>query len=184
MVLSGGRNDTVIDNRVWNQGSWGILVVPYPDPGPPPPIAHCEGGDTTVLPGFCYYDSWGHEVTGNFFKNVGFFGNDTNGDLGEISALHDPGNCWHDNRATANRVTSSPANLQETHATCGVPNAGASLTDPLTAQVICATEVFGPCPDQPGMHYPRVTQVQLKPLPSQKTMPAPCKGVPRNPWCP
>jgi hypothetical protein len=53
MVLAGGRNDTVIDNRVQNQGSWGILVVPYPDAGPPPPVAHCEGGDMTVLPGFC-----------------------------------------------------------------------------------------------------------------------------------
>ena len=183
MVLAGGRNDTIIDNRVENQGSWGILVVPYPDSGPPPPIAHCEGGDTNVLPGFCYYDSWGHEVTGNFFKNVGFFGNDTNGDLAEISALHDPGNCWHDNKGLANTVTSSPENLQETHATCGVPNAGAALTDPLTGQVICATEVFGPCPDQPGLHYPRVTQVQLKPLPKEKSMPGACHGVPANPWC-
>ena len=161
-----------------------MLVVPYLDTGPAPPVAHCEGGRIDFLmSGWCFYDTFGQDVTRNRFKNVGFFGNETNGDLAEISALHDPGSCWHDNRATANRVTSSPANLQETHATCGVPNAGASLTDPLTAQVICATEVFGPCPDQPGMHYPRVTQVQLKPLPAQKTMPAPCKDVPRNPWC-
>src|SRR3989454_1956018 len=31
MVIAGGRNDTIIDNRVRNQGSWGILVVPFPD---------------------------------------------------------------------------------------------------------------------------------------------------------
>jgi hypothetical protein len=80
-------------------------------------------------------------------------------------------------------VSSSPADLQTTHATCGIANAGASITDPLSAQVICATEVFGPCPDRPGMHYPRVTQVQLKPLPKEKSMPGACRGVPANPWC-
>ncbi len=184
MVLAGGRNDTVVDNRVKNQGSWGILVVPFPDGGTPPPIAHCEGGDTNVLPGFCYYDSWGHEVADNRFVNTGFFGNATNGDLGEISAQHDPGNCWHTNKDRSHTVSSSPDDLQKTHATCGIPNSGASLADPLTAQVICATEVFGPCPDQPGMHYPRATQVQLKPLPTQKSMPGPCRDVPPNPWCP
>src|SRR5207247_9301930 len=44
IVLAGGRHDTVIGNRIRNQGAWGVLVVPYPDTGPPPPIAHCEGG--------------------------------------------------------------------------------------------------------------------------------------------
>jgi hypothetical protein len=122
-------------------------------------------------------------VTGNRFKNVGFFGNATNGDLGEISQQHDPGNCWHGNKDAGKTVTSAPTDLQTTHATCGAPGAGASLGDPLTAQVICATEVFGPCPPQPGMQYPRVTQVALKPLPKQKSMPNPCKGVPANPWC-
>jgi hypothetical protein len=184
MILAGGRNDTIIQNKVRNQGSWGILVVPFPDAGPPPPIAHCQGGDMNVLPGFCYYDSWGQEVTRNRFRNIGFFGNQTNGDLGEISNQHDPGNCWHGNVDSKGPVSSSPDALQATHGTCGVPNAGASLSDPLTSQVICATEVFGPCPDQPGMHYPRQTQVQLKPLPVQGTMRNPCKGVPSNAWCP
>jgi hypothetical protein len=183
MIVAGGRNDTIIQNKVKNQGSWGILVVRFPDAGPPPPIAHCEGGDMNVLPGFCYYDSWGHEVTRNRFENVGFFGNPTNGDLGEISGQHDPGNCSHGNPDASRVVSSAPGNLQQTHATCGVPNAGAALTDPLTIQVICATQVFGPCPDQPGMHYPRATQVQLKPLPTERSMRNPCRGVPANPWC-
>jgi hypothetical protein len=183
MVIAGGRNDTIIANRVTNQGSWGILVVPYPDTETPPPIAHCEGGDLRPGP-LCYYDSWGHEVTRNRFANVGFFGNVSNADIADLSAEHDPGNCWHGNRDASGSVSSAPAFLQSTHARCGSPNAGADLASDLGEQVICATEILGPCPDEAGHHYPRTTQVQLKPLPAQRTMRNPCKGVPANPWCP
>ena len=121
----------------------------------------------------------------NSLSHNGFFGNETNGDLAEISQPHDPGNCWHGNfHPDASPVTSAPANLQVTHATCGIPNQGASLFDPLAAQVICATQAFGPCPaDTPGMMYPRPTNVQMLPLPAQPSMPSPCSGVPNTPWC-
>jgi hypothetical protein len=183
MIIAGGRNDTIAANRVSNQGSWGIIVVPFPDLGPPPPVAHCEGGETDVLPGVCYYDSWGHEIAHNRFDNVGFFGNPSNGDLAELSSLHDPGDCWHQNKDGTHVVSSSPDDLQMTNKTCGVAHSGADLSSTLASQVICATEIFGPCADMPGQHYPRPTQVQLKPLPAQRTMRNPCKGVPANPWC-
>ena len=183
IVLSGGRNDTVIGNRIEDEGSWGVLVVPFIDSGPPPPIAHCDGGTLESDGVTCYYDSWGHEVTGNTFKNVGFYGNASNGDLADLSSVHDPGNCWHDNVDQSGSVSSAPDGLQSTHATCGVPNSGDDLSSDLAAQVICATEIFGPCPDQPGMHYPRSTQVYLVPLLPQRTMPDPCADVPANPWC-
>ena len=35
MTLSGGRNDTVMDNTFSNNGAWGFLMVPYPDSNPP-----------------------------------------------------------------------------------------------------------------------------------------------------
>jgi hypothetical protein len=38
----------------------------------------------------------------------------------------------------------------------------------------------------PTDHYPRETRVQMHPLPPARqlpTMPHPCQGVPRNPWC-
>ena len=35
MTLSGGRNDTVMDNTFSNNGAWGVLFVPYPDSGTP-----------------------------------------------------------------------------------------------------------------------------------------------------
>jgi len=190
MVVSGGRHDTILGNRVEHNGSWGLLLAPFPDTGNPPPIAHCEGGvqNPGGFLGFlgvtCFFDDFGNEVRGNFLRDNGFFGNRTNGDLAEISGLNDPGNCWHDN-VDPNGVTTAPADLQLTHAKCGVPNQGAALLDPLALEVICASQVFGACQTtgggQPG--YPQRTQVALLPLPAQTSMPDPCEGVPRNPWC-
>ena len=82
MVLAGGRNDTVINNKITNQGAWGILVVPFPDSTDgAPAVAHCIGGEDKN--GFsCYYDPFGHEIAKNTFKYLkGFtpFGNVTNG---------------------------------------------------------------------------------------------------------
>jgi hypothetical protein len=186
MVVSGGRFDTVTQNRVTDNGAWGILLVPFPDdtPNPLDTPSHCQGGTLNFVVA-CYYDDWGNEVSDNSMSGNGFFGNETNGDLADLSQLNDPGNCWHGNfHPDASPVTSSPADLQVTHSTCGVPNQGAGLLDPLAAQVICATQAFGPCPaDTPGMMYPRPTNVQMLPLPAQASMPSPCSGVPNTPWC-
>jgi hypothetical protein len=187
LVIAGGRNDTVIDNRFENNGSWAVLVVPFPDTDTPPPIAHCEGGDPNGLAPVgltgCYYGSWGNEIAHNTFTNNGSFGNPSNGDIGEISDQHTPGNCWHDNTDSAG-VTTAPARLQQTNAKCGVAHAGAAIVSVLTVQVICATEVFGKCPSKPGMAYPRRSKLTLPALTPQPAMPNPCADVPENPWCP
>ena len=189
MVVAGGRHDTIAYNRVADNGAWGILLVPFPDTDQtPPPVADCAGGelDPGGLLGSlgvkCYFDDFANEVTHNTFAHNGSFGNETNGDLGDISGQHDVGNCWHDN-ADAAGVTSAPADLQTTHGTCGVPNAGADLLSPLSLQVICDTEAFGPCDPTPGMSYPRQTSVDLVPLPVEPSMPDPCRGAPENRWC-
>ena len=65
-----------------------------------------------------------------------------------------------------------------------------ALTSPLGAQVACATgfgaslvAAFPACPNA-GTGYPQQNgQVNLIPLPKQKSMPNPCAGVPDNPWC-
>jgi len=187
LIISGGRNDTVIDNRFVNNGSWAVSLVPFPDTGTPPAVAHCVGGDPNGVPSLglkgCYYGDWGNEVAHNTFTGNGGFGNPTNGDLADISDSHNPGNCWHDNSDAAG-LTSAPANLQEANGTCGVQGAGAALTSTLATQAICAALVLGPCPPKPGFDYPRSTTVTLQPLSPQQTMPNPCAGVPANPWCP
>ena len=185
IVVSGGRFDTVEHNRVVRNGSWGIALIPFPDTAKPPPIAHCEGGITNgPVPG-CYYDDWGNQVLSNTFSGNGFFANPTNGDLADLSGTHAPGNCWTGNRrADGTAVTSEPANLQQTHGTCGATNQGAEPFGMLGQQLLCATELLAPCPPQPGKMYPRTTKVVMHPLPrGLKSMRNPCAVTPANAFC-
>jgi hypothetical protein len=186
LVISGGRNDTVIQNRFENNSSWAILTVPFPDTGNPPAIANCAGGDPNGIPSLgikgCYFADWGNEVADNTFADNGSFGNVTNGDIGNVADPHTPGNCFHDNTDPAG-VTGTPANLQQANGMCGVANEGANVTSDLALQVICATEAFGACPAAPGKDYPRRAALALLPLQPQPTMPDPCVGVPPNAWC-
>jgi hypothetical protein len=187
VVISGGRNDTVSGNTIYNNGAWGVLLVPYPDTSTPPPVAHCEGGIGTTFEGksACYFDDWGSEITKNTLTNNGFFGNQGNVDLAEISNLENPGNCWHANVDTSGTVTSEPKAIQSPpHSECGIPDAGESLASPLGAQVACDTGFFGECPKTVVANYPKLEKVVMQPLPRQTSMPEPCLGVPKNGWCP
>jgi hypothetical protein len=183
IVIAGGRYDTVKDNLFTNNGSWAVLVVPYLDTDTPPPIAHCDGGIANWNGLGCYYADWGNAILGNRFANNGDFANPTNGDLADLSDVHDPGNCWRGNHDPAG-VTSAPVDLQATHRRCGAENGGeAVLGSDLSNQVLCATELLGPCDPSVG-HYPRGGTVVMSALAAQTTMPDPCRGVPSNPWCP
>jgi hypothetical protein len=187
VVIAGGRNDTVSGNKIYNNGAWGVLLVPYPDTEEPPPVANCKGGVGTTFEGkaACYFDDWGSEVANNTLMNNGFFGNASNVDLAEISNLENPGNCWHGNVNTSGTVTSEPKAIQSPpHSECGIPDAGEPLTSSLGAQVSCDSGFFAECPSSVVANYPKKTRVVLQPLPSQKTMPDPCLDVPRNAWCP
>jgi hypothetical protein len=187
VVIAGGRNDTVTENTIYNNGAWGVLLAPYPDTETPPPIAHCEGGVGTEIEGtaVCYYDDWGNEVEKNTLTNNGFFGNPSNVDLAELSNLNNPGNCWHGNVDTSGTVTSEPQFIQSPpHSECGIPDSGEPLASSLGAQVACDTKFFASCPEGVPANYPQRTKVELQPLQPQATMPDPCTGVPRNSWCP
>jgi hypothetical protein len=183
MSISGGRDNTVMDNRFENNGAWGIILVPYPDTETPPAGQDCQGG-IKGAGGLCLFDDWGNALANNQFKNNGFFGNDTNGDFGEITSTAGPSNCFFGNaQEGGGPPKSSPSNLQQSKPTCGktVPP---DLNPSMTNQVLCDSQFTGtPCP--PGAMYPQSTGVVMPPLPKGlKTMPNPCKGVPRNPWCP
>jgi hypothetical protein len=187
VVIAGGRDDTITENTIYNNGSWGVLLAPYPDTETPPPVSHCQGGTPVEIEGHavCYYDDFGNEVTKNTFTNNGFFGNVDNVDAGELSNPENPGNCWHENVDTGGEVTSAPALIQSPpHSTCGIPDAGEPLSSPLGAQVACATGFFAECPSTVVANYPKRTEVAMAPLPEQTSMPNPCLDVPKNPWCP
>jgi hypothetical protein len=185
--VSGGRNDTVMNNRFVNNGAWGTIFVPYPDSETPPAAAPaCRGG----IPGpnnACLYDDWGNALIGNTFTHNGFFGNPTNGDFAELTETAGHAiNCYRGNRDTRGPVTSSPPALQTTNADCGRTAVVPDGNPPFLAQVLCDSMFAGPgTPCPPGAHYPRSTGVVMHALPRHlATMPRPCAGVPANPWCP
>ena len=80
MSISGGRNDTVMDNTFANNNAWGIILVPYPDTARP-----CTGGTPGGAGQACLYDEYGDAIVGNTFHNNGGFGNPTNGDIAELN---------------------------------------------------------------------------------------------------
>ncbi len=214
IVLAGGQNDTVEQNLVAGNGSWGILVNDFPYIGTPPPVSHCQGG-VSLLSDLCYFQAYGDRVQGNVLALNGLFGNPTNGDLAEATIPHDPGNCWIGNShfLGIGKVTSDPADIQATQGICGVANGG-DIIGPLGLELACATGTLGSCAgggetavvdqiiglaellgqnpaplEQPGIDslpvdYPQLTH-STAPYPSpQPSMPNPYAGVPSNKWCP
>ena len=189
--FDGSRDDTVLENRIVNNGAWGIILTPFPDTESPPPTDSCRGGVNTGPPSnACLYDDWGIEVAGNTFAHNGYFKNDTNGDIAEITETSAPTNCYHGNADTSGVLTTSPSGLQESKPRCDGHNAPPDPNPSFTNQILCNTQLLGgtvgtstPC--TPGSNYPRRTQVVMHPLPrGLETMPDPCAGVPANPWCP
>jgi hypothetical protein len=185
LSLSGARNDTVMDNVFANNGAWGTILVPYPDNGPP-----CTGGTNT--PAACLFDEYGDAVIGNTYEHNGFFGNPTNGDIGAGNLEPGPTDCFSNNTDQGGgAVTTSPPMAQAVYPACTGQTVPPDLNAPFLDEVACDSESIsiGPvtggmaCP--PGANYPRRTQVVMHPLPpGLATMPDPCAGVPRNPWCP
>jgi len=183
--FDGGRNDMVIDNRIVNNGAWGLILTPFPDTESPPPKDNCRGGVYAGPPtNACLYDDFGIAVANNTFANNGWFKNDTNGDIAEITETARPTNCYHGNTDRSGRLTTSPAGLQQSKPSCTGRDAPPDPNPAFTNQILCDTQLVGtPC--TPGSHYPRRTRVVMHPLPKNlPTMPNPCAGVPANPWCP
>ena len=181
MTLSGGSNDTVMDNMFSNNGAWGLLVIPYADSNKPTNGQTCASGGGQTFPGLgCVIDPKGDNVTGNTFSHDGYFGNPSNSDYGQITLwAHEPSNCFSQNTAPDG---SAPANLEQTQATCGTTTSAANTGGALLNQVLCDTHV-GTCPA--GAKYPPATGVQMHQLPGNlPSMPNPCQNVPRNSWCP
>ncbi len=180
MTLSGGRNDTVMDNTFSNNGAWGFLMVPYPDNNTPEYNQSCSGTGGVQVSGLgCVYDPMGNALLNNHFNHNGSFGNPTNADYGQIVFNGgQPQNCYSGNTAPDGSV---PADLEKTQPTCGPLTTAANTGGALLGQVLCDTG-FSAC--AAGQVYPQNTGVVMHPLPSGlPSMPNPCDGVPANAWC-
>ncbi len=187
MSISGGRNDTVMDNRFVNNNAWGVIFVPYLDSGPP-----CTGGTLNAAgAGSCLFDQWGVALIGNTFGHNGSFGHPTNGDFGQVNLeAGNPTNCYRANKALPG-TTLSPdlVALESTHPTCDGSPAPVGNSNPnFLNEVLCDSQVElvpGVPAACPTGQYPRRKQVVMHPLPADPlpTMPYPCVGVPANPWC-
>jgi len=181
MTISGGTNDTVMDNTFSDNGAWGVLFVPYPDSNPPVLGQTCAGAGGAELTGFgCVLDPKGDALLDNTFTHDAYFGNPSNADFGQIVINgNGPRNCFAGNTAPAG---SAPSGLEQAQPTCDGTKAAQDSGGSLLAQVLCDTG-FGKCP--PGSRYPASTGVVMHPLPSDlPSMPNPCAGVPDNAWCP
>jgi hypothetical protein len=184
MSVSGGRNDTVMDNLFIHNGAWGNIFVPFPDSSGKP----CTGGK--LVGSLCLFDEYGDALLNNRYADNGFFGNPTNGDFGAGNLFGgEPTDCFHGNREVGGKpVKSSPSNAQQMYPKCSGKKVAADLNPPFLAEVACDAGVPLPGgtkpPCLPTDHYPRRTKIVMHPLPKRlKTMPNPCAGVPKNPWC-
>jgi len=188
MSVSGGRNDTIMDNRFSNNNAWGVILVPFLDSGKP-----CDGGvfGGSFGPTSCLWDDYGDALVGNTFSHNGSYGHPTNGDFAQVNLLTDPGsNCYSANHAAGGGAVSpaSAAAMQAAMPTCTTTSTPPGSSDSrFLGEVLCDSQVQvvpgtpASCPSGP---YPRVSKIVMHPLPkSLKSMPNPCAGVPANPWC-
>ncbi|MGH2894560.1 MAG: hypothetical protein ACRDPM_15055, partial [Solirubrobacteraceae bacterium] len=188
MSISGGRNDTVMNNRFSNNNAWGVIFVPFLDSGKP-----CDGGTFGGALGAqsCLWDDYGNALVGNTFSHNGSFGHPTNGDFAEVNFLTDPGSdCYRANHDAGGGAVqpASAAAMQASLPTCATtPTQAGSSDGHFLGEVLCDSQVQitpgtpASCPSGP---YPRVSHIVMHPLPkSLKSMPNPCAGVPSNPWC-
>jgi hypothetical protein len=184
MSVSGGRNDTIMNNRFVNNDAWGMIMVPYSDSGLP-----CTGGtpNSPILgSGSCLFDEWGDALLNNSFTHNGSYGNPTNGDFDQLNFESHPSDCFRGNTNTAGMLSPEAVKLQTTYPNCTKTSVPPNINIPFLNEVLCDSGVkVPPFGCQPGDHYPQRTAVVMHPLPTKrlKTMANPCAGVPKNAWC-
>ncbi len=184
--ISGGQFDTVRNNVIEGNGSWGLVAHDNLDLLSEMPGSHCQGGTPNVAgEGTCLFIAQGSVVSANVFGHDGTFRNPTNGDLAASGLARTPAptprNCFFANRDLGGPLTSSPAEIEVAHADgrpCGQPGTGSNSL--LLQQVRCADG--NRCPAGRG-RYPQPTEIVSARLPRLPTMPHPCAGVPENAYC-
>ena len=143
MTVSGGRNDTVMDNVFADNGAWGALFIPYPDDNTPSLHQSCSktGGVQTAGLG-CVYDPEGDALLDNTFHHNGFFGNPSNADYGQLAL--DSGQPPTALRGTRRQAAAYRATSRSSQPTGGPITPKANAPSSLLGQVRSATPSSGP----------------------------------------
>ena len=205
MTISGGRYDTIANNRFLDNGAWGIALVPYPDGNTTSDGRTCTGTKGVVATSLgvsglsCLYDPWDVAVENNQFAGNGSFGNPSNADYANLLAYgNEPVNCFSGNTAWDSTFThplgaatsgnALDGHPEQTPATCGTrtPKSGllgVNTDQTLLLQLECDAGLLSGSACA-SAHYPQATTVVMHPLPELPSMPNPCDGVPSNLWCP
>ncbi len=202
LTISGGRNDTLMDNKFLDNGAWGMLFVPYPDANTTSDGKTCKGAKGWVVPtGFvpgvqCLFDPSGGTLRNNEFSGNGSFGNPSNADYGNLLiGGGEPVNCFSGNTewdatftTQTGPATSGNADPALTPSSCGTTTTktgifGSNTDFTLLTQAECDAGVISGSSCASAI-YPQATAVVMKPLPALSSMPNPCTGAPANAWCP
>ena len=214
MTVSGGRNDTILNNEFYDNGAWGVLFAPYPDQ-----YTTNSNGKTCKKTGGilastlplaianvgCLYDPEGNSLVNNQFTGNGTLLNAGNADYGNLLiGGNELQNCFSGNTEFSDSTFATPTgpatiantNTAQTPATCKgakTPKTGSLGTNTdlsLLVQAECDAGVLGlaSC-TAGGAVYPQPTGVVMQPLPPTSQLPTmnPCAGTtapPTNLWCP
>ncbi|HXA41702.1 MAG TPA: hypothetical protein VNV65_02195 [Candidatus Solibacter sp.] len=149
--LAATQHISVVNNRIENNGSWGVVTHDFPDPETGP--AGCQGGVFDPTHNVCLWYSRGNYVANNKFLNNGGNGNASNGDIAnQASGALDASACPQNNTACtpapnadpncfASNSNSGSGGLSEWPAMLQEAPCPPGLSDPtvLTAQLVCAT---------------------------------------------
>jgi len=181
MTISGGTNDTVMDNTFSDNGAWGVLFVPYPDSNPPVLGQTCAGAGGAELTGFgCVLDPKGDALLDNTFTHDAYFGNPSNADFGQI-VINGNGsrNCFAGNTAP---VGSAPPGLEQAQPTCDGPRPCRTWGERSSPRC-CATPASGSARRGPGT--PRRPGWSCTPCPPTcRRCPTPARGYRTTPGAP
>jgi hypothetical protein len=185
--LDGGQFDTVVANRIIDNGSWGVIANDSVSTLGHLPHSRCQGGYANIpARGLCLLPARGNLITRNIFTRDGAFANPGNADLataGLIPGSAVPRNCFYGNEATGSMLTSAPEGIEGPTMDgppCQKPGTG---NDTVVLQQLACSTLAGRCLIRHS-RYPRQTMIAFAPLPSLEGMADPCAGVPRNAYCP
>ena len=176
MTISGGRFDTITNNRFLDNGAWGIALVPYPEGNTTSDGRTCTGTKGVVATSLgvsglsCLYDPWGVAVENNQFAGNGSFGNPSNADFANLLASgNEPVNCFSGNTEWDSTFTHQLGAATSGNALDGHPEqtpAACGTKTPRTGLLGVNTDLTLLAPTRMRRWAPERLELCFSPLPS------------------